>query len=100
MIDDGTWQQKQILISLILLSTAIPLATKGTRICHGKRLCPKTRNNQSISVFYKSNHASSKSIFTKILGASEMPLRQLPHNIPDFKGVNAYPLESSLSEGN
>lgn len=47
-----------------------------------------------------SNHASSKSIFTKILGVSEMPLRQLPHDIPDFKGINAYSLESSLSEGN
>lgn len=44
-----------------------------------------------------SNQASSKSIFTKILDASEM---QLPHDIPDFKGVNAYSLESSLSEGN
>lgn len=45
MMDDGAWQYKQILISLILLSMAIPLAMKGTRVCHGKHLCPKGRNN-------------------------------------------------------
>lgn len=96
MIDDGAWQQKQILISLILLSMEIPLAMKGTRACHNKSLYPKARNNQSISAFCMSIHASFKSISAKILGDSEMPLRQLPHDIRDFEGLNCVSLRKQL----